>query len=434
VSWQQQVSKRSSFTSTAKAEEPPPENTMIAVATRKGVTLNEVNDKTGAGTEGGTGTGGQGNDTQQGAGGAETQEGGAGSDTQAGAAGSDTQPGAGGGDDDGLTERERMMNSIEQHNIAEIDKEHIAKGMPAPAATPAPTQAPKAAGDDQVELQTGADDVLEVDQLARMRVKVKIDGQEQEVTGADLVRNFQKAGAADKRLEEATRLLKEVKQTVAAPTASGPATPAPPAPPVGADGKKGGADSPASPSPDAGIEKSGKEFLAALFEGDETKAWDALRTVLQGRPSGEKTTTESSIPSEEQLLAKLTPAVKQQLAVESALDGFAKAHKDIVNDPHLAQLADGFLIEVQREQPDKPFGDQLEAAAERVQGWLKDKGVVAAPPPASGSTTTRTEKLEAKRVADQVAGASTRAATPVQQDPTPSETIADMRKARGMDA
>jgi hypothetical protein len=58
--------------------------------------------------------------------------------------------------------------------------------------------------------------VLEVDQLARMRVKVKIDGQEQEVSGADLVRDFQKAGAADKRLEEATRLLKEVKQTVAA--------------------------------------------------------------------------------------------------------------------------------------------------------------------------------------------------------------------------
>jgi hypothetical protein len=73
------------------------------------------------------------------------------------------------------------------------------------------------------------------------------------------------------------------------------------------------------------------------------------------------------------LLAKLTPAVKQQLAVESALDGFAKAHKDIVNDPHLAQLADGFLIEVQREQPDKPFGDQLEAAAERCKAGSRTR-------------------------------------------------------------
>jgi hypothetical protein len=77
--------------STAKAEEPPPENTMIAVATRKGVTLNEVNDKTGAGTEGGTGTGGQAR-TRSKERAAPRPKGGAGSDTQAGAAGTTRSP------------------------------------------------------------------------------------------------------------------------------------------------------------------------------------------------------------------------------------------------------------------------------------------------------------------------------------------------------
>lgn len=392
---------------------------MIAViATRKGVVLNEVNPK----LEGASGADGGGSDTTTGS---------AGEDTASGAAGDDTVTGAS-KDEDTRSEREKIMDAIEAKNLEKIDAEHIESGHAAPRPTPAPTPEPKKA-DDQVALQTGDEQVLEADQLSRVRVKVKIDGVEREVSGTDLVRDYQKAGAADKRLDEATRLLKEVRSLATTPPAGGPATPTPPAPPVGADGKKGGADSPPNSSTDAGVEKTGKQFLSALFEGDESKAWEHFQKILAGRPGGEQTQT-STTPTKEELLKYLTPAVMQRLAVESALDGFAKAHEDIVSDPHLAQLADGFLVEEQRTNPDKPFGEQLEAAAEKVQGWLKDKGVAPAPSPAPGSTTTRTEKLEAKRAADQVASAAARASAPVQQEQTASDVISEMRRSRGMDA
>ena len=52
------------------------------------------------------------------------------------------------------------------------------------------------------------------------KVKVKVDGTELEVSQEELVRTFQKNAAADKRLEEATRLLREAEQLAAARAAA----------------------------------------------------------------------------------------------------------------------------------------------------------------------------------------------------------------------
>ncbi len=397
---------------------------MIAVATRKGVTLyrNPVNDTVeGGGTEGGADTGQEG-------GGAETTEGGAAADTVQAGEGNDTVD-AGAGEEQ-LSEREQAMELIARRNSSQIDKEHAEAGHKPPGGTPAPTPAAPAAPaqPDQTELQTGDETVLDEAALAKIKVRVKVDGVEEEITGLEMKRRAQKSAAADKRLEEASQLLRDVHALHKATPATTPATPAPP---VGGDGKGGTGNSPAAPATDASLDATGKEFLTALFEGDETKAMEALKKVLGGR-AGE---SEGSTPTEADLIAKITPAVKQQLAVESALDGFAKKHGDIVKDPVLASLADGFLAEVQKTDPDLAFDAALEKSAERVRGWLADKGVKPpAPSPSPGPTASRTEKLEAKRQADQVAGASTRASAPVPQVQTPSDVIAEMRKSRGMDA
>lgn len=235
-------------------------------------------------------------------------------------------------------------------------------------------------------------------------VKVKIDGVESMVTVEEMARQFQKNGAAERRLEEATRLLNEARQQSQAMQA----------PPV--------VVAPATAKDDITTTQSdqgGKEFLAALFEGDEDRALTALSKVLGGR--------QQPTQNEDELIAKLTPQIKQQLIAESALEKFAVDFADVVQDPYLAQMADEFLdAEV---AGGKPYAEALESAGKKTRDWLASKGVT---PPAIPPTTSRNAKLERKEGIDQIPALHTKAVT--QEDPvqTASDVINEMRKARGL--
>ena len=108
-----------------------------------------------------------------------------------------TQTGA---DDESKTEvrepsaRELAMEAIAEQNIKRLEEE---AGTPEPQ----PTQ------DQQIAAQLEA----APEDISKMRVKVKIDGVESEVTIEEMQRQYQKNGAAERRLEEATRLLNEAR-------------------------------------------------------------------------------------------------------------------------------------------------------------------------------------------------------------------------------
>lgn len=331
-----------------------------------------------------------------------------------------------------LDERLSAMDQIAAANLVRMEedqrKHNEANGIaPAPSSspTPEPTPAPTPAPADQLAQQLAEEPkVLSDDELANIRVKVVVDGEERIVTGLEAKASAGKKVAIDKRLAEANQLLKDVRRVT-----STPATP-----PVGNDGAPAPSNTPAVPAPaGADFEKVGMEFVTAMFDGDDKKALEALTKVLGGRPN------EGTIPTEAELIAKLTPQVKQQLAVERALDEFVDNYADVATDPYLAKVVDDNLKRIVKEDPDKSFSAALKEAGDATRGWLQSKGVAApvatpAPSPSSPPTTPRAEKLERKQSAQQVTGLNARASSTEPPPQTTSDVIAEMRLSRGMPA
>lgn len=316
------------------------------------------------------------------------------------------------------TPRELMMDQIAANNTELMVKEIIEQGGTDPRVKPGDKPAATGADDDsQLDAQLGTPTVLDSG-LDKVMVRIKIDGVEREVSVEEMQREYQKNGAADKRLAEATRLLKEAKETTKTAVI----------PPVGIEGNSKATDIPAADEAKPGDD--GKNFLTALFEGDQDKAFEALQKLGIGRPQG-STTIDLA-----QLTAQITPQIKQRLIDESALEKFGKDYADIVGDSYLADVSDKFLEEEM--EGGMPFAEALGVAGQRTRDWLKDKGVAApapapVPAPEEKPTTVRDQKLERKAGMDVLPALNSKATVVEEPAQTTSDVIAEMRKARGLD-
>lgn len=305
--------------------------------------------------------------------------------------------------------REQMMEEMEASRLAAFSSETginpsaMKTELPDDAETGYVPPVAKAATTTDTDAQLAAqladgEGKLLGDGLDKFRVRVKIDGEESDVSVEEMRRQYQKAGAADKRLAEATRLLEEAKKTVAA-------APAPTPEPKVVD--------PNAPSPK-------KKFIEALFQGDEEGAIAAFdEAVGQGR--------QQPTPTVDDLVKAATPALRQQLVVDSALEKFQTDYADIVGEPYLAAKADSLLnAELAN---GKPFAEALENAGKGTRDWLT--ALTGGKPKESDPTTARTERLERKAGLDTVVGAGTKAVIPTPREQTPSDVIAEMRAQRG---
>lgn len=300
-----------------------------------------------------------------------------------------------------LTPRELAMNSIQARRDDDIDQELNEAN--------ADQQQQQ-----QVEQQLQADPEPQVlsDGLDKVRVKVKIDGVESEVSVEEMTRQYQKNGAADRRLAEANRLLEQARAAAAA-------APAPAAPPVGIVENTPTNDISATPS-GAVDAQGGKEFLAALFDGDEDRALEALGKLVGGR--------QTPTLNEAELAARLTPQIRQQLVVDSALEKFKVDFADVMADPHLEEIAADFTQAALDEG--KPFDEALVEGGKKTRDWLAAKAPK--PTPSPTPTMDRNSKLERKAQMDNVQALSRTATTTQEAPQTASDVIAEMRKARGM--
>jgi hypothetical protein len=304
-----------------------------------------------------------------------------------------------------LTPREIAMNAI---RVSRTEDGSDLEDQPAPtppAATPAQAPAAASAEEEQLAAQLDTPKVLDGG-LDKVMVKVKVDGVEKEVSVADMQRQYQINGAAERRLQEANRLLDEARKAKS--------------PPVGSDEQSTSAESSVTSKP-APTKVSAKDIVQALFEGDESKAEAAIAQLLEGR-------SEPTQPSTSELVEKLTPEVRQRIVNESALDKFLDANADITADPHLVDLTARYMdAEV---AGGKPYPEALEAAGQKTRDWLAKMGVKAKTEPPS--TTSRDKKLERKAAMDNVTAVHTKAGSTEEPERTASQTIAEMQKARGL--
>lgn len=297
-----------------------------------------------------------------------------------------------------LTAREIALNAIKARRDDSDDEQQE------------PT-APAQVADTQLQAQMDDDPQprMLADGLDKTLVRVKIDGEESEVSVEEMVRQYQKNGAADRRLAEANRLLEEARRNAAQVQP----------PPVGiADN---GATGDSTPTPSGGIdEQGGKAFLAALFDGDEDRALQALGQVLGGR--------QQPTLNESDLVAKLTPQIRQQLVVESALEQFNRDFADVMADPYLEQIAADATQAAMVEG--KPFAEALVQGGKSARDWLASKGVK--PPANPAPTMDRSTKLGRKASMDNLPALSKTATTTEDPPQTASDVIAEMRRQRGL--
>lgn len=316
--------------------------------------------------------------------------------------------------------RELALEALEQRHQQQMAEQNgyqlpddDPQDPPQAAAAPAPV--------DQLAAQMAEQTVA---QAAGDKVRIKVDGIEQEVLLDDVVRQYQKNSSADRRLAEATRLLREaeaarllVEQQEAQLRAQTQA-------PQQQQAAEATPDSAAAPETEA----SGKEFLKALFEGDEENALAALQKVVGGRQQVQAPAPTLDI---DQIAQAVTAQVQQKFAVESALTQNQAAYPELYADPDMEALA---LTKIQRlrEQTGTDFLSALDSVSRDMAakfGWTASSEQGRQPDPAP-TASNRTAKLDAKRQIDNVSSVNTKTTSTEAQPENVSDVIAAMKAAR----
>lgn len=315
---------------------------------------------------------------------------------------------------------EELEARHQQQLVAENGYSLDVLGMDEPEAAAPPAAAPAPAEPDQLAAQLAAD---QQPGQGPSKVKIKVDGIETEVPLDEVVRQYQKNSSADRRLAEATRLLREAQETATQrlleeqqrPAAAAPAATAQPEP---------------QPVADPNVEATGKEFLKALFEGDEDSALTKLKELTQ---AGRQPAQQAPAPTLDldQLSNQVAQHVQQKLVVESALARNRQDYPELYADPDMEGLA---LTKIQRirEETGTDFFSALDTVSREFAhkfGWsAAQQGRQPAAP--VETTSPREAKLERKAGIDNVASVNTKITTAEPAPENPSDIIAQIRASR----
>lgn len=305
------------------------------------------------------------------------------------------------------TEREQTMAEITARVRQERDDEIKASGgdvidttsatVADPSAAPAPDQPGPAADDATPPAPPAADATPSTPPAGAAPIEdlvtIKVDGVMQQVSRDKIyeagLRAVQKESSADRRLEEATRLLREVEQRIAPPPVQN------------------------TPPPQAWDE----EIIAyALAHGTEEQKAEAVRQIRGGR---------QELATPDQIANNVEARILDKVDFQSSAEWFQDTYKDIVSDPYLLQLA-SLQEDHMRANGDKRPRKELYAEIGDGLRKLKGGGV---------PVTTLEEKRTQKAGITNLPAASARKTTP--QAPaakTPSQIIEEMRTKRGQAA
>lgn len=254
------------------------------------------------------------------------------------------------------------------------------------------------ANDTQIEEQL-ADPEPEPSQPAP--IKVKVDGSELEVTQEELVRTYQKNAAADRRLEEAARILKhaeELTQQRAAEPAAAPNTGITP----------------------EDLKSQAADVLSKLYDGDQDAATEALAQLITKAKGGDQPTQQPVVERLDD--DALTDRVLERIALNDAMSKVRTDYPDIINDPDLELLA---TIKVNKlvEQGSPRSKAILEVSESMYKSLGRGR---------PSSESAQSIRQENKARLDNIPTASTVAAQggSPQENSSPSSVIAEMAKKR----
>lgn len=279
----------------------------------------------------------------------------------------------------GNTERNDAVNSIAERVKAERDKEILASGT-----VPIDTSGEQKEEIPEIIEEKPVDEVKIEEVPVIETVKIKVDGEEKEVPKDKIyeagIRTMQKESAADKRLEEATRLLREAKEYV-------------------------------QPKQEPLPQKWDDATVAyALEHGTEEQKAYAV-SQMRGR--------DDTTP--EQLTEQVTKRVLDNVDFQKSSEWFLTEYSDIVKDPYLFKLAGLSEEEARKSGDTRPYRELYKEIGDNLRTW---KG--------GSNVQTLESKKEQKSNIVNLQSASVKKSTPAEAKPlTTSDIIENMRKARG---
>ena len=282
--------------------------------------------------------------------------------------------------------RARALAIIEEKNRLRMEEEMgVSLAEPEPEPEPEP---------DQVEQQ-----LVEPEPAPVQKYKVKVDGQELEVPIEDLVRTYQKNTAADRRLEEAARILRESQELAAkevAPVQNLPVV-------------------------DEDIHAVAAKMLAHMYEGNQEAAQEDLVKLISMPKGGDQPTPQQAIDPDQ-----LTDYVLNRMAYDAALKRVETDYPDILADPNLKALASMQIN--QQVENGIPRSDAMISVADSLYKSLgkTPTGRQQTAPP------QRSTRQENKERLDPVPSASAAAVAPVSpmEANNPSALIQEMANRR----
>lgn len=280
-----------------------------------------------------------------------------------------------------LTRREQAMLEIEADNLRRLEEE---TGVKLTDNVPPVDDKAKLA-EKQLEAQLNDEpQVLDPAQPGAV-VKVKIDGEEQEVPLADVVRQFQKGSAADKRLNEATRILREAQEQAEQLRAAAAPAPAVAAQPVPTQ------EAPAAVP--AELTQKAKDAFSKLYEGDEDAAAAALVALIQGQ-AGAQAATQAPAPvvDVDQLVGQVQQRLSESTAFNQAMDTIRRDYPEVINNTDFETLA-----AIKANQKIAAGASRAQAVLESAQEVYTNLGLKAA---GRQQEETRDEKLKRKQELD----------------------------------
>lgn len=298
-----------------------------------------------------------------------------------------------------LTPRELAMEAISKKHITNLEAELGISLTTAPA-------------DEQIAEQLAEPTLVAPEPVVPVApvvptYKVKVEGVEQEVDADTLVRAYQKNAAADRRLEQATALLREAEERAQQAAAAPAQTPAP-----------------AGKTPEE-LRAEAANLLDKMFDGDKDAAADALVGMLANARGGDQPTPAPvQAPIDENALAA---KVIEQMAVTSAFNQLKTDYPDVISDPDLEELT-AMKINRAIAQGTPRATAMIEAAAEVYKIVGKTP---AGRQPDPVPTPTNTRQANKERL-DNLPIASATAVSPEAPDEVknPSSVIAELASRR----
>lgn len=273
--------------------------------------------------------------------------------------------------------------------------------------------------DKQVAAQTEL--IIDDDMLKTAKVRVRIYGVEELVPASKVLGQYQKGAAADVRLAQASKAVKDAEAKASEILSAARATPATPAEPV--------AQVKADP---AKANAKFKEASEALFSGDSDRAAELFSeaTALAMTPTTERRADPSAIDSDA-LVSTVVQSVKQQLSTDSALEKLFVDYPEIKAKRAFSLMADEYIVAF--EAAGKSRAEAIALAGDALGEEYK-LGKYGQQPTGrqieSDGPTTRTEKLNAKKGLDVVTSGNARATSLEVPELTPAQIIAEMAAAR----